>query len=186
MSTFKPRVSVLGSGTCHPGLGGKHRAHPGFFIRWGESDQHLLLECSENMPVRLEAIGEPIEKIKHIAISHSHVDHCLWPPFVQAVNCALSWGEKGLPSNRLHLFAPADIVGNIPVLNRVYFPETITPFGAGLSNPEIVPHVMLQSTVDFDDGVKLLSFPVYHGFGRTESLAFRLELPGMIFACWYE
>ncbi len=183
MSTFKPVVHVLGSGTCHPVPGGKRRAHPGFFIRWGSGDQHLLLECSENLAVRLEAIGEEVDRVRHLAISHAHPDHFALPQFVQSMNCAASWRPKDSASapGQLHIYGSAHVVQSIPKLNHIHFEETVSERGAGLSNPELALHLMLQSTVEFD-GAKLLSFPVRHGYGKVEALAFRLELPSMSIA----
>ena len=184
MSMFKPIVHVLGSGTCHPVPGGKRRAHPGFFIRWGEGDQHLLLECSENMAVRIEAIGEEVDRIRHLAISHAHPDHFALPQFVQSMNCAASWRPKAglFVPGQLHVYGSAHVVQSVSKLNHIHFEETVSERGAGLSNPDLALHMMLQSTVEFGEGVKLSSFPVHHGFGKVEALAFRLELPGLSFA----
>lgn len=184
-------VHVLGSGTCLPVRGGQRRAHPGFFIGYGKGDQHLVLECSQGMAERLEAIGEDPDKITQLAISHAHPDHCALPQFLQTAFCAtfsresFSWEDKQAYP-QLSLFAPPHIIAHLALLNRFHFEETVTSEGgSGLAFPVIEPFPMGRQTVRvLAGGARLESFRVHHGFGKVDALAFRLTLPGGKIICY--
>lgn len=179
MSTA-PVIHVLGSGTCHPVPGGKRRAHPGFFVRWGEGNRHLLIECSQMIAERLETIGEDPYDVRHLAISHAHPDHYALPQFVQTAFCA-GLSRANHESTELAVYGSAHVVNTIRDLNRIYFEETVTAEKAGLSSPRIVQHCLQRSgggaTLACDGSAHLAGYSVYHGFGKVDALALRLTLP---------
>lgn len=179
-------VWVLGSGTCFPEPDRVRRAHPGFFIKWGdESEQHLLLECSAGIAERLETIGIAPDEIQHLAISHAHPDHFALPHFVQSAHCAtLARGYKsGEPPRELHLYCPNHIANTVEPLMAIHFEETVTTGQpSGLSTPVVRLHAMSNGHPEeccftkLPDGSRLIGYPVYHGFGKVDALAFRLEI----------
>lgn len=182
---FVPVIHVLGSGTCHPVRGGKRRAHPGFFVRWGDGDQHLLIECSQCIAERLEEIGIDPYSIRHLAVSHAHPDHYALPQFVQTAFCS----GLSLPRTdtarvaSLSIYGSAHIAKSISQLNRIFFEETVDDRGeGGLPSPIIQPKILRASgdVCAFGEGQSglIAGYRVHHGFGRVDALALRLMLPG--------
>ncbi len=90
------------------------------------------------------------------------------------MNCAAAW--RVVPEvGQLYVYASSHAVGSIPLLNGVHFEET---GGKGLSNPVLTCCVMAgESVIELPSGAKIISFPVHHGFGKVDALAFRVTLP---------
>ncbi len=179
-------LSVLGSGTCFPESGKPRRAHPGFFIRYGNTpDAHLLLECSQAIAERLEARGIDADSIANVAISHPHPDHCAWPQFIQSMFCARTLrAAKKKTNQELTVIAPQILIEHFDVFNRVFFQDTFVhnPNG-GLPFPILKPIIAPQQNLTLPEGAMLSSYPVYHGFGKVDAVAYRLTLPdGIVIA----
>jgi ribonuclease BN (tRNA processing enzyme) len=171
------RVTVLGSGTCFPTKGQKRRAHPGFFIRWGLGDEHLLIECSQCIAERLEKIGERPDEIRNLAVSHTHPDHFALPQFLQSAFCSyLLYKEEAEGQEHtvphLCLFGPPHVLESVDPLNKIHFEET---FGRGLDAPVI--RKMEGSDHILPGGATLKLFKVSHGFDHCDAAGFRLTLP---------
>lgn len=184
------KVHVLGSGTCFPARGIKRRAHPGFFIRWGEGDQHLLLDCSANIAERLEDIGEKPNKIRHMAISHAHPDHCCLQGFLQTCLChemwepGFSWDNKDAFPH-LNLYAPKHIIEHVPTLNAFHFEgegEKGLPFPVlTLRNMTRSDRLMHAAALN-GPGEWVESIPVSHDNDKADALAFRITANGKVVA----
>lgn len=181
-------VYVLGSGTCYPEPGRTKRAPPGFYIRYGaRPEEHLLLECSAGIAERLEAIGVGADQIGQLAISHAHPDHFALPQFLQSAHCAYSIRSRGEPPSEkpvLELFVPHHIKMNLRRLNEIHFEETCfaPDRSPGLAYPivnatDMTDHQREHGVlVSLAGGASLRAFPVQHGFGKVDALAFRLAL----------
>lgn len=166
--------------------GQAERAHPGFFVRWGEGDQHMLFDVSAGIAERLRRIGEKPNRIRNLAISHAHPDHCCLQGFLQTCLChemrepGFSWDNKdAFP--RLKVFAPGHIVRHVPVLNAFHFEGEGEK---GLPFPVLECVDMTPKTEQGDDPwlhdtsmpeAELWSASVYHDSGKCDALAFRLE-----------
>lgn len=180
-----PTLHILGSGSCFPTTLQKGRLPPGYLIEWGQSSR-LLFECSEGITRRLEAIGVLPDDIAHLAVSHSHPDHCALPQFIQSTHCSRSTKpgfSRDDPStfSELHLYTSKHIIKNLPILNKIHFQETVAGKTAGLVFPIIHPHELpAPDSIALPEGATLTAAHVYHGFGKVDALAFRLTLPSGI------
>lgn len=179
------RVFVLGSGTCFPEPGRKRRAHPLFYVDWDGGKRHLLLECSQGAAERLETIGVSPGNIRHLAVSHAHPDHFALPQFVQAAHCALLVNQPAAPTPTtptLNVYGPSHVIRSIQQLMAIHFEETTgEDQPPGLSPPRVFPNTMSWNeatggTMTAVNGATLHAFPVHHGFGRCDAVAFRLEI----------
>ena len=173
-------ITVLGSGTCAshvPGI--PTRFPPGFLVEYGE--ERILFECSEGIRFRLEKIAVPYGEIQHLAISHIHADHFALPNLVQSMFCyGLFCGSK---PEVLSLYVPDDIAEAWPMLFKIYVPEAPSELMTKDAYlwPEMDFHRMPREEAVKIGAGTLTAAKVYHGFGRTDAVAFRLETPEGIF-----
>lgn len=164
------KVTILGSGTCASNLPGiENRFPPGFFVEW--SGGSLLLDCSEGIRFRLEKMGIDYNQIHDIAISHSHPDHFALVHYLQSVFCKSMVGPD--KNNEVNIYAPKHIVRNFPLLWSIYTQERGEEF---FDYPTLKFHNMPDETVKIGDA-KLSAVSVYHGFGKVDAVAYKLETP---------
>ncbi len=65
------RVTLLGTGTSHPNA---DRVQSGILVETGE--QSILLDVGSGVLWRLNQVGADPSSLRHVLISHFHVDHC--------------------------------------------------------------------------------------------------------------
>lgn len=176
------KIHVLGAGVCasHFVETQKNIYPPAFLVSWGNDGQQLLFDCSPAVQQRLEAHGIDYASIHEIAISHMHPDHCAPVHFVQSVFCKGIWGGEKHKNDYIHFYGSDALVSGYPKLLHTYISElegdqfawpqvSIT----GMSNTDRVCLV-------FD--ASLTARSVYHGHGKCDAIAFRLETPEGIVA----
>ena len=166
------KVTILGAGTCGniPGVNDQHP--PGFLVEFG--GEHLLLDCSELIRLRLTKIGFDYGNIKHIAITHAHQDHCALAHFVQSHLCVRTWTNRETGVN-IHVYCPNQIAENFGSVWDFHLPgkkERRIPFAKLNFHPLSNTH----QTHKISNGI-ISARNVYHSYGEVDSLAFRLETP---------
>lgn len=176
------RVTILGAGTCVSQLPGiSNRYPPAFLVEW--RSERVLFECSEGVRFRLEQIGVDYASIAHVAISHAHPDHCALVHFVQSVYVKGIWGGPSFKRQTLDIYCPDQIDTDFrEKLWDFHLPELRG--GKNYEWPELRFHPMSASdraVVHIGDAT-LTAAPAYHGFGKVDALAFRLETPEGVFA----
>lgn len=173
------KLTILGSGTCASGIPGvPNRYPPAFLLEWGGvQPSHMLFECSEGMRFRLESAGYPYEYIAHIAVSHAHPDHYALPQFLQSVLGRFLYVGEDAHRRRIRGYCPPQIANEFWLVWRHYTPEWQAGDEAIWPRIEFAPLVEAGQSGDFWvlDHARLLAYRVYHGFGRMEAFAFRLE-----------
>ncbi len=187
MSQSVVKVIMLGTGTCKPLPGGKRRAHPAILVIWAEG--HLLLECSQCIAERLEQAGFQPELINNVAITHAHPDHFAYPQFVQTCLCTHMINPDFPREDRerypkLNVYAPHQIIEDIPTLNRIHFPGEGAkglPFPV-LNLVDMTPRITDHSVrvAYLSGGAVLKSASVAHDNHQADALAFRLEVAGRV------
>jgi ribonuclease BN (tRNA processing enzyme) len=180
------RLAILGSGTClGPLPGTKARMPPLFALdvapRGEKHPQWLLFDCSEGARWRLPEAGIDPARVQHIAISHPHPDHAALPQFIQGRACEALFRPPGDPQSlALKLYLPTESAESIESLWRWHQPEDQ---GRATSR---YPLTVVSTSDGFEqeifDGVLLQAFRVYHSFGKSPALAFRVEAHGEVFA----
>ncbi len=168
------KLTILGSGTCVNQLPNvPNRFPPGFLINW--NDEKLLLDCSEGIRFRIEQAGFDFTTINHIAISHSHPDHCAITQFIQAKYVSYWWQQQ--KNQDLHIYCPDFIKNNFPSLWNFHNPDIEKMWEPikliGMSKPGSQEKIGTAT---------LKSFPVYHAHGKIDALAFRIETKDGIIA----
>lgn len=171
------KVMALGTGVCsshfHPSADCR-RKPPGFLI---DCDRYrILLDCSQDIAARLEERGIPMESINAILISHAHPDHNALIHFIQSVFAKGLWSSSWSGSKnpkRMQVMMPKHLIDNFELWWGIYIPES-----------GYFPFPILEFTSPHDilrkSKVHISAFPVYHGFGKTESYAFRIQYKGKI------
>lgn len=169
------KVTILGAGTGVSQVPVQaNREPPGFLLEWG--DQKLLFECSEGMRFRLERMGYDYALIDHIAISHSHSDHCVLTPFFLALFLKGVVAGDPYKDRTVNIYCPPELARNYPHDWQFHFPDWQ---GKPLPWPKIVFKAMPPADADFYGigDARLSARKVYHAHGRVEAIAFRLETP---------
>ncbi|MBD3245241.1 MAG: hypothetical protein GF335_04590 [Candidatus Moranbacteria bacterium] len=179
------QLYLLGTGTCanqltKNGKKIKNRFPPGYVLDWGENK--ILFEVSEGIRFRLEKAGFDYADFENIAISHCHPDHYNFMPYLQSVYCKGLWDQKGKQYEKLkiQILCPNQVaesyrkIFKLLVLeikkNHYDFPEiSFTKLGKMKFKTKIG---RAQITVQ----------EVHHGFGKVETLAFRVKVDNKIFA----
>lgn len=174
------KITVLGSGTCTSGIQGvENRYPPGFLVEW--DGQLLLLDCSELIRTRIEQAGYSMSDIHHVAITHPHQDHCAPIHFLQAVYVQGLWGGEKYKNKEMALYAPDHIINGFMDMWRFHAPEMgdeLYPWPKlRLEKMSRVP----QKVMTIGSG-RLSARSVWHGYGRTDAVAFRLETPAGVLA----
>jgi ribonuclease BN (tRNA processing enzyme) len=173
------KLTILGSGTCGSQLPGiENRYPPAFLVEW--DGEKVLFDCSEGVRFRLEQAGHYYASIKHIAISHVHADHNALVQYVQAVTCWNGW-SGGPRNDHINIYAPKQLIDNFETLWKIFVPDD--PDRTRHGWPKLTFHIMPgeASQVKSIGSGRLTAASVYHGFGDTEAVAFRLETPKGIF-----
>ncbi len=173
------KITALGTGVCsshfHP-TADCRRKPPGFLV---ECDEYkILLDCSQDMAARLEDRSIPMESINAIAISHPHPDHNALMHFIQSVFAKGLWG--GGKMETLQAILPQHLVDQFDVWWKIYTPETPV-----FPNPVVYKNYASQSFVHItsrQEIIRIEGYPVYHGFGKTESYAYRISYKGKVVA----
>lgn len=170
------KVTILGAG-----VGGSHyldkkdvnQYPPAFLVTWG--NQKMLFDCSQGVQNRLEKMGNDYSDIHHIAISHSHPDHCAPIHFIQSVYLKGLWGGERFKNKELTFYGPGHLINNFMTLWNIYNPNLKDSF---LPWPKItlVPMSSTSQIYTIDSG-KLSAKKVYHGFGKCDAVSYRLETP---------
>jgi len=171
------KVTILGAGTCGNIPGVNDQMPPGFLVEFG--GEHLLLDCSELIRLRLTKIGFDYGNIKHIAITHAHQDHCALAHFVQSHLCVRTWTNRKTDVD-IHVYCPTQIAENFKSVWNFHLPgkkERLLPF----AKLNFHPLSNTNQTCKIGSGV-LSARNVYHSYGEVDSLAFRLETPEGILA----
>ena len=170
------KLTILGSGTCASQIPNvPNRYPPAFLVEFGQ--EKVLFDCSEGVRFRLEQAGFQYADIHHIAISHIHPDHFALVHFIQSVFCNGLWG--GIMNTNITVYCPEEIKNAYPKLLSLQIP--------GLDHPGLVDFPKPKFIVAADRISKLgdstiTAKKVYHEFGLTDAIAFRLETPEGVFA----
>jgi ribonuclease Z len=171
------KVTILGSGTCGSQLPGiPNRFPPAFLVEW--QGERILFDCSEGVRFRLEQAGYTYADVHHIAISHTHADHNALVHYIQSICCFNLWA--GPPNNDINIYATKQIIDDFPTLWKIYVPDDPDrtlhkwPKLHFFSMPDANPSVQIGSGT-------LSAVKVYHGFGKTDAISFRLETPEGVF-----
>lgn len=169
------KITILGSGTAAVNLPNiANRFPPGFLVEFGE--EKILFDCSVGITERLTKIGADFSRIQHIAICHSHPDHFAFVHYLQTLFTHGLWG--GHKSEDINVYAPKFITENFfDKAWNFYWPDRN---GKLYDFPKVEFITMPSSEVKIGDAT-LTAANVYHGFGKIESLAFRLEHEGKVF-----
>ncbi len=161
------KLTILGSGTCVNQLPNvPNRFPPGFLVEW--DNEKLLLDCSEGIRFRIEQAGVDFTTINHIALSHSHPDHCAIIQFIQAKYVSYAWQHQ--ENQDLHIYCPDFIKNNFPNLWNFHNPDI-----EKMWEPIKLVEMSKLGSEENVGTATLKSFPVYHGHGKVDALAFRLE-----------
>ncbi len=155
---MKPRLTILGSGTCVPCL---DRSSCSVLVETGASQ--ILLDMGPGTIRRLLEAGKHPDGVTHILLSHFHPDHCAdLVPFLFATKYGGS--RRRQPAQ---VFAGPGFESFFAALQNAY--------GNWLAGPrqpwsihELDPDQGPVNELDFT----LCFAPVHH---RPESLAFRIE-----------
>lgn len=172
------KLTVLGSGTCGSQMPGVvNRMPPAFVVQ--SQTQTIMFDCSEAVRFRLEKAGFNYVDINHICISHAHPDHYAFVHFLQSIGCINSW--LGPHNERIDIYAPRHITENFDALWALYVPDD--PERKNRIWPALHFHAMSKpDKQEHEIGEhNLKSFSVYHGHGKVDACAFRLEAEGKIF-----
>ncbi len=173
------RLTILGSGTsCSHVPGIPNRYPPAFLIEW--DNEMLLFDCSEGVRFRLEQAGILYADIHHIALSHAHPDHNALVNYVHSI--AYRNGLVEERNSHIDVYAPRQIVDDFPAVWRGYVPDD--PKRKSDEWPKLIFHAMPQESersCSIGSGT-LTGFEVFHGFGKTDAIALRLDTPQGRFA----
>ncbi len=173
------KLTILGSGTCGSQLPGVPNRYPPAFVMEFDGEK-ILFDCSEGVRFRLEQAGFYYADIHHIAISHPHPDHNALVHYVQSICCWNVWA--GPENKQIDVYAPAQLIDDFPQVWKAYTPDD--PERKLHHWPNLTFHKMPDAdgnAVCIGSG-KLTAVPVYHGFGKTDAVAFRLETASGVFA----
>jgi ribonuclease BN (tRNA processing enzyme) len=169
------KLTILGSGTCGSQLPGiPNRFPPAFVVEW--DGERVLFDCSEGVRYRLEHAGFSYADLHHIAMSHPHPDHNALVHYVQSVCCWNGWA--GPSNNAIAVYAPKQLIADFPIVWKTYVPDDATREHHRW--PKLTFHEMPAKKIEIGSGT-LSAFSVYHGFGKTDAVSFRLETPEGIF-----
>lgn len=174
------KLTILGAGTCvsqFPGI--KNQYPPAFLLSWDGGK--ILFDCSEGVRFRLEQAHEEYTDITHIALSHPHPDHCALVHYIQSVYVKGMWDEEKFKRKSLQIYCPDFIAEHFPDLWNFHLPELQ---GSHYKWPELIFWGMSKPTNSRQEigNAVLEARPVYHGFGKVDALAYRIETPEGIFA----
>ncbi len=175
------KVTILGSGTCTSQLPNiENRYPPAFLVEVGE--KKVMFDCSEAVRFRLEKMGYDFEDIHHVALSHTHPDHCAIFHYIQAVFVKGLWGGEDCKNEYLNIYCPQQVVDEFDNMWNFHFPEVANERWEW---PKINLHPMTdgnEQVQKIEDGMVLKGRSVYHGFGKVDAIAYRLEAEGKVFA----
>lgn len=174
------KITILGSGVAAAQLPGiPDRFPPAYVVE--VAGEVVLFDCGEGTRFRLAAAGFEYAALKHIAISHSHPDHNALINLLQSTYCHGLW-DATKPRNAVwNIYCPEHMVVNFPAVWNYYLPDQA---GELYEFPKLQWHAMSAgpAPIALNGFLRLSAQPVYHGQGRTDAVAFRLESPDGVFA----
>lgn len=157
------RVTLLGTGAAAPH---PTRAQAGLLVDCGET--LLLLDCGSGVVQRMAQLGEPWERITHVALTHFHADHVIDLPTL-----LVAWRYGQLPPRS----EPGTILG--PVGTRGLLETFGGVFGSSIHAPDSWPLTVTELApdegVELPGGVRLAARKVPH---TDESVAYSIEHAG--------
>ncbi len=169
------KLTILGSGTCASQLPGiPNRFPPAFLVEFG--NEKVLFDCSEGVRFRLEQAGFNHADIHHIAISHIHPDHFALIHFIQSVFCNGIWG--GTKNTDITVYCSKQVKTSFPFLLKSQIPAIDLPSFANFLRPKLI---IANDNITKIGDASLTAKKVYHEFGETDAISFRLETPEGIF-----
>jgi len=175
------KIIILGAGVAassYPEVINKNP--PGYLI---DMDGELILfECSEGIRHRIEKAGYNYSDINHLVISHSHPDHCALVQYVQSLFCNGLWGGEEYNCRELNIYCPGHIANNFQTAWNFYNPDLGGEYFASPNLNFFNMTKLLGVLLAIKSPCSLYREKVYHGFGRSDALAFRLETDSGIFA----
>lgn len=176
-------IVAIGTGTCsNAHRGANRRRPPAFLVKLNKS--YLLLDCGEGTRLALGDLGIDHGLVTHVAITHTHPDHCVLPQFIQSKYCAdlFTRGQEQVPGvNELTIYMPRPFLqgsasSHIPPFRQVWawhVPEDpeywsdFKPEFKALDHGDLYP---------IGQGImELTAFPVYHGFGNHPAMGLRVR-----------
>lgn len=167
-------VIALGTGICVNGVEGIPDRHsPGFLV--DVDGLYILLDCSENVRRRLQAVGVDYGRVTHIAVSHAHPDHAALPQFIQSKFCRFLFGPQDPRATKLRIYLAQMLARDFPQVWNWHQPENDGGYWKEFE-PEIVG-MEDGFREELAPGVTLEARNVYHGYGRHPSMGFRIETP---------
>lgn len=175
LSSIGMKIIVLGAGVTTSHYLPEQNFNlwpPAFFVTW--DNEALLLDCSQAVQQRLEHMGIDHSKIHHIAITHPHPDHCAPIHFLQSTYVKGLYGEQ-FKNKHLTFYGPDYLIDNFQTLWNIHLPERINQY---FDWPKLSLMAMSKGdkSITIGSGV-LTAKKVYHGWGRCDAVAYRLETP---------
>ncbi len=135
-------------------------------------NQHLLFDCGEGVRFRIRDAGYNVTDIQDIAITEIHPDHCALSQFYQAMHCkGIQMPDRRKPT--LNLYVPYQIKRNWPKIWDLVLPELKQK--PEYLFPRLNWNVMKDESIVQGKDFILRSFKAWHGFGKVETLIYRLE-----------
>jgi len=142
----KSELIVLGSSS---GVSSPTRAHQSLVLNSG--NVAIMLDCGEPAGARYMQENLKLDDLKHIVISHSHIDHCGSLPMLLKTMHLLISGNYGFLSHPLTVHMPEELINgfvhylevcHMPV-SKFSFPLTLLPIQE--SEIELEKGVTLQT-----------------------------------------
>ena len=165
------KVTALGTGVCFNGIKGmSDRQPPGFLV--DVDGTYILLDCSEGIRRRLQAVGVDYGHVTRVAVTHAHPDHAALPQFIQSKFCRFLFGEQDPRTTQLRIYLPQMLARDFPQVWNWHQPENDGGYWSQFE-PEVVG-MEDGFTEEILPGVRLEGHTVYHGYGRHPAMGFRV------------
>ncbi len=166
-------VIILGAGIW----GNDESFPPSVLVNTGRS--LILFDCGEGVRFRINNAGYSVTDIEHIAITEIHPDHCALLQFYQAVHCK-GIHAKSRRRSLINIYAPWQLKRHWPAIWKTFLPESHKK--AEYEFPQLHWNIMKDGKSMEGKEFTLKSFNAWHGFGKVETLMYRLESKGKIVA----
>ncbi len=167
----KLEAIILGAGIW----GNDESFPPSALVNTGRS--LILFDCGEGVRFRINNVGYNVTDVEHIAITEIHPDHCALLQLYQAIHC------KGIHAkNRrkllINIYAPRQLKRQWPIIWKIFLPESQNK--VEYEFPQLHWTIMEDGKSVEGKGFTLKSFNAWHGFGKVETLIYRLEVNGKV------
>lgn len=176
-------LTVLGSGTC---IIKEKRASASFLLRRG--DQSVLLDAGWDTPMRLVEVGQDVQKLDHIIISHPHADHMgslmsiLQSMLVAGYDVSGEGWQQRRREKPLFIHGYPGFTEHYEALRRIMVPERVEPYRINILEYR-------NEKRSFGD-ITISSTEVIHVPEYWSSAAFRIDADGKGFVysgdCGYD